>query len=180
MPFRFIELELPGVMVVEPVVFEDERGFFMEAYKHSDFVSAGIGEHFVQDNHSLSARHVLRGLHYQRPPMQQGKLIRCIRGRIFDVSVDIRRGSPTFGRWAGIELSEEDGRMLYVPPDFAHGFVVLSDTAEIIYKCTKEYSPADERGIIWNDPDIGIGWPVKEPVLSGKDAGYPRLRDADI
>ena len=167
-------------MLVEPKVLRDGRGFFMETYKHSDFQAAGIKEHFVQDNHSRSAKHVLRGLHYQKGPAGQGKLVRCSRGKIFDVAVDIRKGSPTFRRWAGMELSEENSLMLYIPPGFAHGFVVLSDGAEIIYKCTAEYSPEDERGIIWNDPDIKIAWPVKEPVLSGKDGENPPLRDTDI
>ncbi len=180
MPFQFKNLEIPEVIVVEPKVLKDGRGFFMETYKHSDFSAAGIKEPFVQDNHSRSAKHVLRGLHYQRPPAEQGKLVRCSRGVIFDVAVDIRADSPTFRRWVGAELSEENSLMLYIPPDFAHGFVVLSDETEIIYKCTNEYSPADERGIIWNDPDINITWPVKEPVLSDKDAKNPPLRDADI
>lgn len=176
MPFNFKRLAIPEVILVEPKVFPDGRGFFMESYKHSDFRSFGIGEHFVQDNHSMSSQGVLRGLHYQLNPNAQGKLVRCIRGAIFDVAVDIREGSPTFGRWVGVELSEENRYMLYIPPDFAHGFVVLSEMAEIIYKCTKEYSPENERGIIWNDPAIGIDWPVKEPILSGKDKSNPRLR----
>jgi dTDP-4-dehydrorhamnose 3,5-epimerase len=179
-PFEFRELEIPGVMVVVPKASRDERGFFMETYKHSDFARAGIKEHFIQDNHSESSKHVLRGLHYQNSPNEQGKLVRCIRGKIFDVAVDIRRDSSTFGKWVGLELSEENNVMLYVPPPCAHGFVVLSDTAEVIYKCTKEYSPADERGIIWNDPDINISWPVREPVLSGRDAENPLLRNAEL
>ena len=178
MPFQFKNLEIPGIIVVDPLVLRDERGFFMETYKHSDFHAAGIKEHFVQDNHSRSSKHVLRGLHYQKGPAGQGKLVRCNRGKIFDVAVDIRKGSPTFKRWAGAELSEENSMMLYIPPGFAHGFVVLSDGAEIIYKCTVEYSPANERGIIWNDPDINITWPVKEPILSGRDRENPLLRDA--
>lgn len=180
MPFSFRELEIPGIVVIEPKLFRDGRGFFMETYKHSDFVEAGIKEHFAQDNHSRSSKHVLRGLHYQKPPMQQGKLVRCIRGSIFDVAVDVRKDSPTFGQWVGTELSEDSGLMLYIPPDFAHGFVVLSDMTETVYKCTKEYSSADERGILWNDPEINITWPVKEPILSGKDAKNPLLRDAGI
>ena len=180
MPFKFQNLEIPEIIVVEPKVLRDGRGFFMETYKHSDFKAAGIKEHLVQDNHSRSSKHVLRGLHYQKPPAGQGKLIRCIRGKIFDVAVDIRPYSPTFRRWVGTELSEENSLMLYIPPDFAHGFVVLSDGAEVIYKCTAEYSQADERGIIWNDPDIKITWPVKEPILSDKDAANPLLRDTDI
>lgn len=178
MPFLFRKLEMPEIIVVEPKVFRDGRGFFMETYKQSDFAAAGIRESFVQDNHSRSSRNVLRGLHYQKAPNAQGKLVRCISGKILDVAVDIRKGSPTFGHWVGEELSEDNGLMLYIPPDFAHGFVVLSDMAEIVYKCTKEHSPADERAIIWNDPDIGINWPVREPILSGKDAESPLLRDA--
>ncbi len=180
MPFKFKELEIPEVIIIEPMVMKDERGFFMETYKHSDFAAAGIKENFVQDNHSRSSGNVLRGLHYQKAPAGQGKLVRCNMGTIFDVAVDIRPSSPTFGRWVGSELSEENALMLYIPPDFAHGFIVLSDVAEIIYKCTAEYSHANERGILWNDPDINIAWPTKEPVLSDKDTLNPLLKDADI
>jgi dTDP-4-dehydrorhamnose 3,5-epimerase len=180
MPFEFIKTEIPSVLMVKPRVFRDERGFFMETFKHSDFVEAGIPEHFVQDNHSKSARGVLRGLHYQTDPKAQGKLVRCIGGGIFDVAVDIRRGSPFYAKWVGVELTEENGDMLYVPPGFAHGFLVLSDSAEIIYKCTEEYSPEDDRGIIWNDPDIGITWPFQGPIVSAKDGALPLLKDADI
>lgn len=180
MPFKFQSLEIPEVILVEPKVLKDDRGFFMETYKDSDFAAAGIKDPFVQDNHSRSSRHVLRGLHYQKAPAGQGKLVRCARGAIFDVAVDIRAGSPTFSRWVAAELSEENGLMLYIPPDFAHGFLVLSDRADIIYKCTAEYSPADERGIIWNDPQINITWPVKEPLLSDRDASNPPLKDTDI
>ncbi len=180
MPFKFQKLEIPEVIVIDPMVIKDERGFFMETYKHSDFAAAGIKEHFVQDNHSRSSKHVLRGLHYQLAPAGQGKLVRCNRGMIFDVAVDIRASSPTFGRWVASELSEENSLMLYIPPDFAHGFVVLSDVAEIIYKCTAEYSPENERGLIWNDPDINIAWPITEPMLSNKDTLNPPLKDAGI
>ncbi len=181
MPFEFLNLGLPGLMLIKPRVFDDGRGFFLELYKHSDFVQAGIGEHLVQDNYSRSAKGVLRGLHYQKAPKAQGKLVTCIKGRIFDVAVDIRKGSPRYGKWAGAELTEENKHMLYVPPGFAHGFQVLSDTAEVLYKCTDEYSPVHDRGIIWNDPDIGIVWPLDgEPLLSGKDKVHPRLKDADI
>ena len=177
MPFRYKRLEIPDVILVEPVMFPDGRGFFMETYKESDFHAHGIRENFVQDNHSSSAKGVLRGLHYQKEPMAQGKLIRCIQGAIFDVAVDIRRDSDTFGQWISAELSAENRHMLYVPPGFAHGFMVVSDMAEILYKCTCEYSPGDERGIIWNDPDIGIEWPLAEPVLSARDELHPRLKD---
>lgn len=179
MPFEFRELDIPGIILVQPKVFGDERGAFMETYKLSDFAAAGIKERFVQDNHSMSSRDVLRGLHYQKSPMQQGKLVRCIRGRVFDVAVDIREGSPTFGRWVDVELSGDNNLMLYIPPGFAHGFVVLSDTAEVVYKCTNEYSSEHERGVIWNDPDIRIDWPVKNPIVSEKDRRNPTLRDAD-
>lgn len=180
MPFNFKELDLPGVILIEPVVFPDRRGFFMETYKHSDFISAGIMEHFVQDNHSRSERGVLRGLHYQNHPHAQGKLVRCLRGSILDVAVDIRKGSPFFRKWTAAELSEENRLMLYVPPGFAHGFVALSDTADILYKCTKEYSPAHDRGIRWDDPDIGIKWPLQDLSLSAKDQGLPLLKDAEM
>jgi dTDP-4-dehydrorhamnose 3,5-epimerase len=179
MPFIFQRLDIPEIILIEPRRFVDTRGFFMETYKYSDFLRNGIQEHFVQDNYSRSVRGVLRGLHYQRNPHAQGKLVQCIKGNIFDVAVDIRNGSPTFMQWISTELSEENNRMFYVPPGFAHGFVVVSDIADVIYKCTKEYSPEDDRGIIWNDPDIQIQWPIREPVLSEKDSRHPLLRDAD-
>ena len=179
MPFVFRRLVIPDVILIEPKLFGDQRGFFLEFYKHTEFVRAGIPEHFVQDNHSKSAKGVLRGLHYQKNPHAQGKLVRCLNGKIFDVAVDIRKGSPRYGKWVSAELTGENSHMLYVPPGFAHGFMVLSDSAEVIYKCTEEYSPADDRGIIWNDPDIGITWPVSAPVLSEKDEIHPRLREAD-
>ncbi|MDI6703421.1 MAG: dTDP-4-dehydrorhamnose 3,5-epimerase [bacterium] len=179
MPFDFKKLSIPEIILIKPKIFVDERGFFMETYKYSDLAKVGIKENFVQDNHSKSVRSVLRGLHYQKNPRAQGKLVRCLKGKVFDVAVDIRKGSPTYGQWIGVELSEENNHMLYLPPGFAHGFLVLSDVAEIIYKCTEEYSPEDDRGIIWNDPDIKINWPVKDPILSEKDKGYPMLKNAD-
>ena len=179
MPFEFKTLEISGPVLVRPQVFGDDRGFFLELYKHTDFVQGGIKEHLVQDNYSKSSKGVLRGLHYQKTPRAQGKLVMCLKGRIYDVAVDIRTGSSQYGKWVGAELSEENRLMLYVPPGFAHGFQVLSDTAEVMYKCTNEYSPTDDRGIIWNDPDINISWPLKDPVLSGKDRIHPFLRDAD-
>ena len=178
MPFVFKRLEIPDLILIEPKVFEDERGFFLEAYKYSDFQAFGISEHFLQDNHSRSTKGVLRGLHYQNPPKAQGKLIRVIAGEIFDVAVDIRKGSPTYGKWVGLILSAQNKKMLYVPPGFAHGFCVLSDVAEVLYKTTEEYSPKYEAGILWNDPDIGITWPIKDPILSEKDKGWPPLREA--
>lgn len=179
MPFEFSTLDLPGPILVKPRFFGDDRGFFLELYKHADFLHAGITEHFVQDNYSRSAKGVLRGLHYQKAPKAQGKLVICMKGRILDVAVDIRKGSAHFGKYLQVELTEANRAMLYVPPGFAHGFLVLSDAAEVLYKCTDEYSPADERGIIWNDPDINVPWPIKEPILSGKDKTNPRLREAD-
>jgi dTDP-4-dehydrorhamnose 3,5-epimerase len=179
MPFIFQRLAIPELILIEPRRFEDRRGFFLETYKYSDFAQNGITEHFVQHNYSHSTRSVLRGLHYQRSPHAQGKLVQCIKGKIFDVAVDIRKGSPTFMRWISAELSEGNNCMFYIPPGFAHGFLVLSDIADVIYKCTGEYSPADDRGIIWNDPDILIQWPIPDPILSEKDASHPLLRDTD-
>jgi len=180
MPFNFKKLQIPEVILVEPKVFEDERGFFMETYKMPDFVASGIKENFVQDNHSRSTKGVLRGLHYQTPPFAQGKLIWVVRGEIFDVAVDIRKGSPTYGKWVGVLLSEENKDMLYVPEGFAHGFCILSEIAEVSYKNTNVYSPQFEAGIIWNDKDLNIKWPVKEPILSEKDRKWPTLREVDI
>ena len=180
MPFAFKRLEIPEVVLIEPKVFEDERGFFMETYRMPDFVAAGIKGNFVQDNHSCSAKGILRGLHYQNPPFAQGKLVRVVRGEIFDVVVDIRKGSPTWGKWVGVILSEEDKNIVYVPEAFAHGFCVLSEVAEVIYKTTNVYSAESEAGIIWNDADLNIKWPVKEPILSEKDKNLPGLNNADI
>ncbi len=178
MNFEFIRLEIPEVILIKPRVFEDDRGFFMETYKTSTFKEFGIDYPFVQDNHSKSKKRVLRGLHYQLEPKAQGKLIRCIKGKIWDVAVDIRKGSPTYAKWVAIELSEENKHMLWIPPGFAHGFVALEDS-EIIYKCTEEYAPELDRGIIWNDPEIGIKWPLSQPVLSKKDAILPELKEAE-
>jgi dTDP-4-dehydrorhamnose 3,5-epimerase len=180
MPFNFKRLAIPEVILIKPGIFSDARGFFAEIYKYSDFTQIGINEHFVQDNYSRSKKGVLRGLHFQKDPNAQGKLVQCIKGKIFDVAVDIRKGSPTFGKWISAELSGDNYHMLYVPPSFAHGFVVLSKIAEVLYKCTKEYSKEDDSGIIWNDPDLNIKWPVKKPVLSEKDAKLPKLCDVDI
>jgi len=170
---------LPGVLLIEPRVFGDDRGFFMETYRLDAFRAAGIDEVFVQDNHSRSAKGVLRGLHYQEPNAQ-GKLVRCTRGAIFDVAVDIRRGSPSFGKWFGDELSDANKLMLWIPPGFAHGFCALEDDSDLVYKCTTLYDPAADRAILWNDPEIGIEWPIATPLLSAKDAAAPRLRDAVI
>lgn len=179
MPFKFSRLEIPDLILIEPISFKDGRGIFTEIYKYSDFSKADIKEHFLQDNYSRSAKNVLRGLHYQKNPRAQGKLVQCLKGRIFDVAVDIRKGSPTYGRWVGFELTGDNNLMLYIPPAFAHGFVVLSNSAEFIYKCTEEYNPEYDRGIIWNDPDIRINWPVRKPILSEKDRRHPMLKDAD-
>lgn len=179
MPFEFKSIEIPGLVLILPRVFGDDRGFFLELYKRTDFVNAGIADHFIQDNYSKSEKGVLRGLHYQKAPKSQSKLVMCMQGRIFDVAVDIRKGSPHYGKWVSVELTGENRFMLYVPAGFAHGFQVLSDTAEVMYKCTDVYSPQDDRGIIWNDKDLNIAWPLRDPVLSDKDKVHPRLRDAD-
>ncbi len=171
------ETSLPGVLLIEPKVFGDERGFFMETYRVDAFRAAGIPDAFVQDNHSRSARGVLRGLHYQEPNAQ-GKLVRCTRGAIFDVAVDIRRGSPTFGRWFGIELNYANNLMLWIPPGFAHGFCAMENGSDLVYKCTTLYDPAADRAILWNDPAIGIKWPIESPVLSAKDSAAPILAEA--
>lgn len=167
---------LDGVLLVEPNVFSDERGFFLETYHAEKYRAQGLEARFVQDNHSKSRRGILRGLHAQRSK-PQGKLIRAIEGEIFDVAVDVRRGSPTFGQWVGEILSADNFRQLYIPPDFMHGFCVLSETAQVEYKCTDFYDAKDELGLIWNDPDISIAWPIDDPILSDKDRNAPRLAD---
>ena len=163
---------IPDVLVLEPKVFGDERGFFFESFNQLEWEkTTGLKTTFVQDNHSRSAKGVLRGLHYQLPPFAQGKLVRCVVGEAFDVAVDIRKDSPFFGKWVGVCLSAENKRQLWVPEGFAHGFLVLSDVAELFYKATNYYAPEYERCIIWNDPDLGVEWPIQgKPVLSGKDA----------
>ena len=166
-------------MLIEAKSFPDERGFFMETYKESVFKENGINEKFVQDNFSHSSKGALRGLHYQKEPMAQAKLVKVIRGEIFDVAVDIRKQSPTYGKWVGEILSEKNNKMLYVPQGFAHGFLTLSDDVDVLYKVNNEYSPENDRGILWNDPDIGIDWPNKEPTLSEKDTKQPLLKNAD-
>jgi len=180
MPFTFTKLEIPDVVLIEPKVFEDERGFFMETYKESEFFKFGIRKKFIQENHSKSKKGVLRGLHYQKPPKAQAKIVRCILGEIFDVAVDIRRNSPTYGKWVGEVLSAENKKQLYIPEGFAHGFCVLSREAEIVYKCNREYSPENERGIAWNDPVINIKWPVKRPIVSKKDSKWGIINELRI
>ena len=179
MPFRFVSTEIAEVVIIEPRVFPDERGFFMETYKRSEFATHGIDEIFVQVNHSRSSKRILRGLHYQKHPKAQGKLVRAVAGEIFDVAVDIRQGAPTFGKWMALSLSSENKKMLYAPPGFAHGFCVVSDEAEIAYMTTAEYAPECEAGIRWDDPDLAIGWPITTPQLSSRDLGWPRVKDAD-
>jgi len=176
MSVKIIETSLPGVFFVEPDVYRDSRGSFMESYHEKKYSEKGIAEIFVQDNYSHSKRGTLRGLHYQlRHP--QGKLVFVITGEIFDVAVDIRRGSPTYGKWVGSLLSEENKRQIFVPTGFAHGFCVLSETVDVIYKCTDFYESADEYGILWADPSVGINWPINNPILSEKDRSYPRLSE---
>jgi dTDP-4-dehydrorhamnose 3,5-epimerase len=176
---QFLKTELAGIVVVEPKVFEDERGFFMETFHKPRFAEAGIDADFVQDNHSRSRLGVLRGLHYQisRP---QGKLVRVIRGAVLDVAVDLRKSSPTFGRWFGCELSETNRRQVYIPAGFAHGLCVTTEIAEVIYKCTDIYVPQDERTLLWNDPALGINWPVQHPTISEKDKRGMPLSLAEV
>jgi dTDP-4-dehydrorhamnose 3,5-epimerase len=181
MPFEFKRHDdIPDVVIIQPKAFGDDRGWFQETYKRSDFERFGIRQEFRQDNHSRSTvKSVLRGLHYQTNPMAQGKLVRACVGAIYDVAVDIRKGSPTYGRWVGVELTAENRTMLWVPEGFAHGVCTLTDVAEVLYKATSEFSLPHDRAIRWNDPAIGVRWPINEPVLSGKDAGAPMLADAD-
>jgi len=179
---NFIKTEIPDVIIIEPKVFKDDRGFFMESFRADLLADHGINFQFVQDNHSGSKRNILRGLHYQikRP---QGKLVRVIAGEIFDVAVDLRKSSKTFGKWVAAILSAENKKMLWIPPGFGHGFYVLSNWAEVIYKATDYYAPEYDRSIIWNDPDVGIKWPIPEgaePILSEKDKSGKRLKEAEV
>lgn len=170
---------IDGLYVIEPTVFPDSRGYFMETYNYNDFKEAGLDMVFVQDNQSMSVKGVLRGLHFQKQ-YPQGKLVRVVRGAVFDVAVDLRAGSETYGKWFGVELSAENKKQFYISPGFAHGFLVLSDEAEFVYKCTEFYHPGDEGGIIWNDPDIGIQWPVDEKtelIISDKDKLWKGLKE---
>lgn len=174
-----IPTELPGVLIVEPKVFGDDRGFFYESFQAQRYADAGIRGTFVQDNVSRSVKGTLRGLHFQEPNAQ-GKLVQVLAGAVYDVAVDVRKGSPTFGRWVGVELSADNKRQLWVPPGFAHGFCVTSESADFMYKCTDYYSPQSERSILWNDPDLAIPWPVSAPLLSSKDARAPSIREAAV
>lgn len=171
---NLIPTNLPGVLIIEPRVFRDERGFFLETYHAQRYREAGLDAAFVQDNHSRSTRGTLRGLHWQaeRP---QGKLVRVLVGEIYDVAVDIRPDSPTFGKWVGVTLSADNFRQAWIPPGFAHGFCVTSEVAEVEYKCTDFYDPPSERGLIWNDPEVAIAWPIQDPILSERDKKHPRL-----
>lgn len=175
--FEVKQMHMEGLLLLIPKVFSDERGFFMETFKRSELKSLGIDREFLQDNHSRSTKGVLRGLHYQIGEQAQAKLVRCIRGLIFDVAVDIRPGSATFGHWYGIILSEDNHYQLFLPEGFAHGYYTISETADVIYKTTREYAPNADRGIIWNDPDIGIYWPSFNPILSDKDKTHVQLKN---
>lgn len=178
MPFEFKKTIIEDVILISPKVFGDNRGFFLESYKKSEFLNNGINVDFVQDNHSKSTKGVLRGLHYQTIPKAQAKLVRCSKGKILDIAVDIRKNSSTFGKWVGEILSEENKKMLFIPAGFAHGFVVLSEEAELLYKTTEEYSPQHDKGIKWSDPDINIDWKIDfEPLVSDKDSNLPLLKD---
>jgi len=179
MPFNFKRLKIPEVILVEPQVFPDERGFFMESFKESIFKENGINTKFVQDNHSHSIKGTLRGLHYQKNPSAQAKLVTALKGEIFDVAVDIRKGSPTYGKWVGEILSEKNHKLLYVPQGFAHGFCVLSEEADVTYKANNEYSPETDRGLLWNDPKVGVKWPIEKPITSKKDEQQPLLENID-
>ncbi len=180
MPFTFTPVKSPkGLIIITPYVFNDERGFFAEVYRKDEFVKAGIKEDFIQDNHSRSTKGVLRGLHFQVDPHEQSKIVRCVRGEIFDAAVDLRKRSPTFGEWYGIVLSEENKKMFYIPKGFAHGFSTLSETAEVIYKVDDLYSREDERGIRFDDPKLVIEWRVANPIVSSKDMALPKFDEEE-
>lgn len=177
--FKIVETGIKDLFIIEPQVFKDERGYFYETYKKSDFDAIGLTYNFVQDNQSKSKKGVLRGLHYQKT-FPQAKLVRVLEGKVFDVAVDLRKGSPTYGKWFGVVLSSSNKKMFMIPRGFAHGFLVLSETAVFTYKCDEIYHPEDERGIIWNDPDIGIEWPLNNVVLSKKDMIHPTLKKSKM
>ena len=179
MTFSFSNLEIPEVKLVTANFFPDKRGYFFESFKESEFFENGINLRFVQDNFSHSVKGVLRGLHYQKNPKAQAKLVTALRGEIFDVAVDIRQNSPTFGKWVGEILSEVNHKLLYIPEGFAHGFCVLSEEADVLYKVNNEYSPENERGIVWNDSELNIEWPIDNPILNEKDSKLPVLKNAD-
>ena len=177
MPFKFKELEIPGLILIEPKIFSDNRGFFMETYKESEFRENGIKEEFIQDNFSNSSKGVVRGLHFQIDPKAQGKLIQVVHGKVWDVAVDLREDSPTYLEWVGLELNDTERKMFYIPPGFGHGFAALSDEVLFQYKCTNEYDMILERGIRWDDQDIGITWPVKNPLVSDRDNELPFVKE---
>lgn len=178
MKFAAQETSLPGVLLITHEFARDERGFFAETFREEAFAALGL-PHFVQDNHAGSIKGVLRGMHYQIRPAAIAKLVRCLRGRIFDVAVDIRRSSPTYGKWVGVELCENDGRMLYIPEGFAHGYLALTDHCEVLYKTSGYYAPQYDRGFRWNDPEVAIAWPIEKPLLSMKDSSVPLLKSAE-
>lgn len=179
MPFRFTPTDIPDVMVIEPEVFSDARGFFAETYKRSVFAAHGVSETFVQCNRSKSAKGILRGLHYQKHPRAQSKLVWAVSGEIYDVIVDLRQGGPTYGKWLAVTLSAANKKILYVPMGFAHGYYVNSEEAEIVYMATQEYTPGLEAGVNWNDTELAIDWPIREPQTSDRDKSWPSFRDAD-
>lgn len=179
MAARFEQTAIPEVIVVTPKLYKDTRGSFSEIYKRSEFKANGIPDRFIQDNYSYSVRGVLRGLHYQKHPKAQAKLVQIVRGEVFDVAVDIRKGSPTYGRWVGVKLSRKNRRLLYIPAGFAHGFCVLSSAAEMVYKVTEEYAPELDRGILWSDSEISVRWPIDAPIISDKDSALPSLSGSD-
>lgn len=176
---QIIKTEIPDLYIVEPRIFQDARGYFFESYNESKLKDQGLDIQFVQDNESKSQKHVLRGLHFQKPPFAQGKLVRVIKGKVLDVAVDVRKGSPTFGHYHAVEISEENKRMFWIPPGFAHGFVTLVDETIFFYKCTNFYNKESEGSILWNDPDLNIQWGVEAPVLSEKDQSAPRFAQFD-
>ncbi len=179
MPSNFSSFDIAGLVLIEPKVFKDERGFFFESYKYSEFKNNGIPDTFVQINRSTSSAGVIRGLHYQLPPFGQGKLVSCIKGEVFDVAVDIRKNLPTFGKWHGVILSHQNKKMLFIPEGFAHGFYAMQE-AEVMYQTTSEYAPKSERGILWDDPELNIQWPDGPKMTSGKDKVYPLLKNAEV
>ncbi len=174
---EIIETKIPGLVIVKPTVYEDKRGYFFESYNKEMFLRNGIDQNFVQDNESKSAKGVLRGLHFQKPPFAQGKLVRVMRGAVLDVAVDLRKGSTTYGQWASVELNHDNKWMYWVPPGFAHGFVTLEDDTVFFYKCTNVYNKDSEGSIVWNDPDLNIDWQIDNPVLSEKDKNGPLFKD---
>ena len=179
MPFTFKQLNIPDVVLVQPKSFSDDRGFFFESFKESEFLSGGIDEKFVQDNFSHSIHGVIRGLHFQKTPKAQAKLVSVLKGEIFDVAVDIRKNSPTYGKWVSEILSENNHKLLYMPEGFAHGFCVLSEDADVLYKVSNEYSPEHEDGIIWNDPKLNIDWPISKPIVSSNDSKLPLFENLE-